>query len=85
MDLARGPDGVEPQHLKDMICPSANNLASSCPQPICAVGFGRQSVCPLEALLFWCQPHCLTEEEWGSQTDSCWLHLVMSGGQSDWR
>ena len=27
------------------------------PQPFCAVGVGQQNACPLEAILFWCEPH----------------------------
>ena len=52
---AGGPDGLRPQHLKDMIDSSAGWPSGSppCPYFLCGVGIGGQNTIIYHTLFFW--------------------------------
>ena len=81
---AGGPDGLRPQHLKDMVCSSAGGGVSCLLRALTAfinlVLKGKDcSLCL--SLLLWGFSHCLGEDWWRSETNCSGMHTSSFGSQ----
>ena len=86
---AGGPDGLRPQHLKDMVGPSLycwrRPCSSLCPRLLPLVGSRRQDSSIFLPLLLRCQPDCFAEEGWWSETHCGWLYSPPPCSQGGFR